>query len=1557
MTSEQPVFDVVTMPIGVYDHFDDVQGAATCAERAAELLAELGGRHVPWFGRPERVTRTEATARLGAWASPPAPRSSALLWMGHGHSDGDAAALAYAETPGAWTDAETPLDLARRIRAEWTHRAQAPGNWAMVVIESCDAPAFVNGLMSAVHGFPSDAVPGELVLVAAGSEGTTHLGAFNEALTATVASLRMDGPEFEVSELVRRLDNRLRHSTTGGFAVPYKVTARLRLRDAPATGITATADDIKRLREFLAARPQALRHFDDKARGGDLSEQAWFFTGRHSETREIAGWLRATDAGMLVVTGPAGTGKSALLGHLVVLADEEFRELLVEAGQLEQPDDLELPPPDCFDAVVHLAGLSVTHVIDRLCDAAGVPHGGRDGFTMDTLRAHLGSRGAPFTVLADALDEAREPSAIASSVLRRITDLPGCRVVVGTRTAELGPGSGTQRDLLTALGPTGDTKVLTVKHVPNDLGLYVRRRLIAARTTGTPGLSDALIDEVAALARSGGQNFLSARIAVAEIVARPELLRPEKADELRRLAAQHHESTFAAIRTRLAHRPLALLHALALGQGRGMPRSGGVWATAATALADHGPVIESAVTERDIDDVLHQAGALIMLDAEDGQTVYRLAHRTFQEHFIGAHASAPAGNSPDALVTGALLELAAEQVAHPEQFGELTPYLARHLAAHVSVAGAWSELAGTEALLDRLDPAAVRDQALRDAFGRRELPPPVVGVLSAWRELAALPPADRSIPRALATTRATGRPTTGQSEDGLWKLTWARMPKVALSVSLGSDVRGVTSVDLPDHGSALASLGNDGAVQFWSSVSSAEPIAAPLSGQRPEYGTTSLTSFTLPGGRPVLVRLDGQAGVQVWDMRNWQPFGRTGTGLTITLPGGEQAAVCHTGLGTIYFAFPHTRVLPDLSDHLADPGLARMLYALAVLPGPDGELLLVQDSSGSLWLWRHDNTRVAGPYPTTTFGREVSLRLNDGRNLLAEVQRGEIRISALVNGRSARPHFEGTTGTVTAPQWCHEIPECVAAKHGNKHVLLRMTDGRAIGRPLPPDKVRGVLPYGAKYLVVLREDAPETYTARLWNPVTGDFAGGGTPLGQDVTNFDDTVVLGVSPDSLILAVRRKDDLWLHRLDAAADEADPPRRVGTWRSRKVTAHAPVRLSDGTTALAISHERAYGADEHDRIVEVWDTETNQPLKAPWRKLRFRDDMSVETLIPVTDRTDRTLLLACRKNFDKASAEVWNLKSGRRLGPDIKVGVDNYYRAHPISTYTLSGPEAETVAYRVAPDDTLTSPWTGTPWKVPRDVNGFIRGPDKTLYAVAISGESLVLLDARTGEERSRLVLGQELHKVTVLGARLMVGTSDGLVALDLTPPDTGSGPVLEEVPEEESPRISIRWGRWFARLGWTVMVICMMLPFITSRGDSSKAVSRDAISGANPVCTGLYECRAGKGSGLHSFPYLVEREARTTIYRVARDRPYFNTDLSVESSSPCRSGTGVRYVIESAGRRVTGRLAVGAKHTIGPWPHGDGDRVSITFTLVGHACDVVFVVTDPRVHRWRIPNLLS
>jgi hypothetical protein len=93
-----------------------------------------------------------------------------------------------------------------------------------------------------------------------------------------------------------------------------------------------------------------------------------------------------------------------------------------------------------------------------------------------------------------------------------------------------------------------------------------------------------------------------------------------------------HRGLFAAAVDRLSAESAVfepLLFALALGRGRGLPRADRIWAIVAEALMEP----SQSVTEGDIDGLLAAAAPYVMLDREDGQSVYRLSHRTFQELF------------------------------------------------------------------------------------------------------------------------------------------------------------------------------------------------------------------------------------------------------------------------------------------------------------------------------------------------------------------------------------------------------------------------------------------------------------------------------------------------------------------------------------------------------------------------------------------------------------------------------------------------------------------------------------------------------------------------------------------------------------------------------------------------------------------------------------------------------------------------------------------------------------------------------------------------------------
>jgi energy-coupling factor transporter ATP-binding protein EcfA2 len=619
-------FDVTSIAIDEYAECPPLAGLAEEAAEIERLLTEFGGI----VERPRQPARTLSERavkdRLRAWAVRDAP-SSVLVWLGHGASDGTDAWLACYDTPGPIQNCGVaPQNVADQIVQDWHRREPDETAWALVIIEACGAATFVarlNGLVTA------KVLLRRIVLIGVSGDSAGYVGELRKALKRTRDSYGNNDERVLLADFVGKL-----HEFLGdpAWVVNFGV-GRLSFRPTRLVDVSLSApvDVYREWVSFLAELgPDERNHFVPKAHGAGHGEFAWHFTGRAAERERIATWLRAQPGGMLVVTGSPGCGKSALLGNLVVLANPALRDLLIRTGRLVPPDGDELPPDHAFDAVVHLAGLSTSDLVRRLADAAGVVLASTEHVWSEEDMDHLaaGLAGRTFTVLADALDEARDPLAIAGTVLSRLARLPGGRVIVGTRTV-LG---GTSEQLLNALDAVHPADVIRVAYDQVAIETYVRQRLLDARRTQRIDVGDNEIDTVVrhlgAHGERGDRQFLFARLAVHELIAQPGLLAPSSQRDLAALLDGDHRSLFAFAVGRLTKASAAagpLLQALALAQGRGVPRSEGIWAQMATALAG------SPIGEPDIEDLLAQAGPYIMLDAEYGFSVYRLAHETFRE--------------------------------------------------------------------------------------------------------------------------------------------------------------------------------------------------------------------------------------------------------------------------------------------------------------------------------------------------------------------------------------------------------------------------------------------------------------------------------------------------------------------------------------------------------------------------------------------------------------------------------------------------------------------------------------------------------------------------------------------------------------------------------------------------------------------------------------------------------------------------------------------------------------------------------------------------------------
>ncbi|WP_203794812.1 AAA family ATPase, partial [Actinoplanes derwentensis] len=792
---------VTIYPIGIPEYRDPAWRALDVDAEITELcrlLADFGGRPVPWDVPADERDSDAVAERLRGWARQDTEPATVLYWAGHGWSDGTDAALAHHGSPehvGVY--GLKPAELAHPIAERQDHDDD---RWTIVLIEACQAAHFVNLLNAELSRMRP--VPTRVLLVGVSGRGSTRLGELTRRLRSVLDNTFRADPTIAVHALGAELEEALQ---SDGIVRFLSIPRRNVLTRAPAMTIappvTVEVDD--ELRRLLAELPSdELRHFVPKAQGGETGELPWYFEGREQEQRDLAGWLHTADRGMYVVTGAPGSGKSALLGRLVAQTNPELVAALIRQHLIPPPPDDHLPPPRVFDTALLLTGLTAGQTIRRIADDLdlGRPESAETlQEQLDWLQTALSGRG-PATILIDALDEAQEPIAIAQTVLPTLAAMPHTRLIVGTRrSTREGPDLPTppDQDLIDALdGGDVEVTVLEVVRDPEALRRYVDRRLTHLPST------DSIPDDVAATIVRRSPHFLYARLAVHEIAARPHLTTPAGADDLARLLGGDYRTLFAQAVARLSEADPAhpaLLHALAIGLGRGLPIRDGIWTRVAGALGD----VETPAPES-IDRLLHDAAAYLMVDHDHGQTVYRLAHRTFQEHFL---------NLPDPPPPTGHRRVLAGLLTHTDPDAEqLNPYLTHHLAGHAALAGrdGLRLLDGHLGILDRLDLDSVTAAATGSLSS---LPTAVAATYTARSLIAHNDPGNRQAIRQLAAARHsavsdfTHEPTTPSST---FTLRWAHLVQQPHHLPIRGHtgpIRALAVLPGPDGRTLLASAG------------------------------------------------------------------------------------------------------------------------------------------------------------------------------------------------------------------------------------------------------------------------------------------------------------------------------------------------------------------------------------------------------------------------------------------------------------------------------------------------------------------------------------------------------------------------------------------------------------------------------------------------------------------------------------------------------------------------------------------------------------------------------
>ena len=1393
--------EIFPIAIGAYDHHEQLDVDVE-VQRVVDLLSEFGASENPWpVAMPDRGADA-VDARLHAWSRPSRPMDSLLYWIGHGWSDGFDVALAHARSPvSVRTSGLLPVHLAEPVRAR---QSAANGTWSIVVVDACWSAAFVDKINAQLAAGPvgADAV----LLVGTSSSGATSLGRFTAVLHACLRENFRADVTIPLWQLAGELDRRLSH----GLVVARRLgDAALIRRSAPVAGVFPGSLDVVMDLELALARlsDDERRHFLVKAQGAEEGELAWFFQGRDHELAQIVDWLNTADSGLLTVTGRAGSGKSALLGHVLVHSLPDLREALVRARLTEALPATTRPPDGVFNEVVHLAGLGLSTVVTRIADAAGLgqppsiadPNAGYGTANdLDWLVRGLRQRGKPFTVLVDALDEAADPLIIARAFLRRIADVPGIRVVVGTRrSTRESPDHPEPDDAnllagLSALDRRGSDRVIWVTRDDAAVVRYVTQRLMLARDRGTiaigdQAVTDSAIHRVAAVVGQCQREFLFARLAVYELIADPVLLDPARSRSLARLLAADHRDLFTVAVARLARQSdnfLPLLEALALTRGRGVPILDGIWALMATALAEGTPM-DTPISDADISALLGVAQPYVSVDTEVGQTVYRFAHRTFAEHFLARWEQTPRGGTTllaerERQVSRALMEAVERKTQDTTN-----PYLARYLSGHVANADAWEDLAGRPGALDRLDPNAVTADALRTIMGRGHIAPSIAGVLGARHDLANSATRDRAGLRQLAMTRYSLQrvPDEALTAAMPWGVAAAAVDQVALHVLLSGHngyVNCLCTVSSPDHGTLVASGGDDGTVRIWSPETAA-PVGPPLLGHAgpvldlcdvpvqaglgllascgadgtvrlwnaaltaayaaPLIGhvgpVVSVCAVPVPDGRTLLASAGADGTVRLWDPEAAAPFQGPLTGhagpvrgvCSVPVAGGGSVLVSAGADGTIrmWDAVTGTAAGAPLTGHT---GPVRGVYRVTAY---DGRTILASaGADGTIRLW---NAEAAAPVGVPLTGHTGPVR---GVCSLATAD-GQVLLAAASGDGTVRLWDLTTAEPVGAPPIGHpgEVWDVCAVPMSDGRVLLATAGGdgtlrlwdpataAALGAPqiAHPGTVWGVCAVTDSRGQVRVASAGSDGTVRLWDPITATLSG--TPLTGHTG-----LVRGVTPVSwpdgrvLLASAGTDDTLRLWDPVAAVAVGSPIRghAGGLWCA------CPVYLPDERVLLA--------AAGLNGTVQLWDPLTGSPAGAP-----LTGHTGAVRAVGTVAMPDGGVLLASAG--DDGTVRLWDPLTGSPAGAPL-TGHTGAVRA----VGTVAMPDGGVLLASAGDDGTvrLWDPLTGSPAGAPLTGHmgrvGWVcavPAPDGRVWLASAGGDGTVRL-------RDPSVAGATGHVIT-------------------------------------------------------------------------------------------------------------------------------------------------------------------------------------------------------------------
>lgn len=712
------------------------------------------------------------------------------------------------------------------------------------------------------------------------AEDGAFVAALNEAVETTTGRTGQRQQYLDLTELVKAVNERFdadgksqRAELASGLVTglaPFLPNAGYR-EELPPIG---TDLEIQR----RVAERDLTEHFGPRSRGVEFeSEQGLYFSGRVSMLSELVTWLTADDGDGRgrVVTGSPGCGKSAVLGRIVALSDGRYRPKLDLAGIAPET----VVPEGCVTAAVHARHKRLEEVVERIAIALGTKADGAAGLLQELTRR--GRQATPVVVVVDAVDEAGsdtaadagghgEPRRITRELLRPMSEIPGVRLLVGTR-----------HELVAPLGPTFtsiDLDQPEYRAGADDVAGYVTRVLLATEEPGvrTPyrGLPDLARTVAAGVAEKAAGVYLYARTTARTLrsdQAAVDVTRPGWAQELPSEVGEAFDDYLARFGPD-EPRVRRMLLALAFSEGKGLPR-GRVW-TALSSVISGVPC-----TEEDVSWALDVAEAYIaeVID-DDRRSAYRLYHKALAEH-LRATADRPPEDI-QRLVVEALSSLVPPAPDGRREWFAAVPYVGQYLATHAAAAGMLGELIEDPGFLLASEPLSLlRAFASIEGEGPRR-------IRGAYEQVAHRLAADRPLEERAADLQLSARRCEANrladciEELGVslpWSACWAWWSASGVHRLLSGHAKTIGCVAVGDlDGRPIAVTGSvDGTALVWDLTSQrqiGDPLPVGIAVSAIAIGELGDYTVALTGGQ------DGT--IRIWDLSAGQEYGEPLTGHT-----------------------------------------------------------------------------------------------------------------------------------------------------------------------------------------------------------------------------------------------------------------------------------------------------------------------------------------------------------------------------------------------------------------------------------------------------------------------------------------------------------------------------------------------------------------------------------------------------------------------------------------------------------------------------------------------------